>query len=235
MSLQSVNALHALYLLNAAVFVGWQMPSRRVTSFMRANFTLSQASLARRRYWCVVTPALSHRALSHFVANMFSMSAIGNDLLAMLGPARFVALYAVAGVVSNVTWLRVSARSKRDACLGASGAIAALVTTFAFLHPRRMLQLGGGSDGGSSFRVPAVVYAVVFIAYEFMSSIKRSGEDDDDGIAHSAHWSGALVGLCYATYARRRFGRPLPLLAIVQLLRENAYLASRILELMSQR
>jgi membrane associated rhomboid family serine protease len=72
-------------------------------------------------WWQLVTSQFTHVQLWHIAGNMLALYFLGPQLEAVLGRARFLALYLVAGLAGSVTVLWLS--SETGLTVGASGAI----------------------------------------------------------------------------------------------------------------
>jgi membrane associated rhomboid family serine protease len=124
--------------------------------------------------------------LLHLLLNMWALWVLGRTLESVLGPARFLALYLVAGLGGNVAAYLFSPSNAQTA--GASGAIFGLFAAL-FIVLRRM-----GRDTSSV--VPILVINLVFT---FTVS----------NISIAAHLGGLVVGalvavgIAYAPKARR--------------------------------
>ena len=86
--------------------------------------------------WQVLTAVFTHVALMHIALNMVSLFFLGPPITAVLGRARFWAVYFLAGLAGSVTVLYLS--NPHSQTLGASGAIFGLMG--AFLVIARKLQ-----------------------------------------------------------------------------------------------
>jgi membrane associated rhomboid family serine protease len=86
--------------------------------------------------WQVVTAVFTHVAIMHIGLNMLSLFFLGPPVTAILGRARFLAVYALSGLAGSVTVLYLS--NPHGQTLGASGAIFGLMG--AFLVIARKLQ-----------------------------------------------------------------------------------------------
>lgn len=86
--------------------------------------------------WQVVTAVFTHVAIMHIALNMLSLFFLGPPVTAILGRARFLAIYLLSGFAGSVTVLYLS--NPHGQTLGASGAIFGLMG--AFLVIARKLQ-----------------------------------------------------------------------------------------------
>jgi membrane associated rhomboid family serine protease len=142
--------------------------------------------IAEGEYYRLVTAMFLQFGLLHLLLNMWALWVLGRTLEAVLGPARFLALYLVAGLGGNVAAYLFSSSNTQTA--GASGAIFGLFAAL-FIVLRRL-----GRD--TSAVVPILVINLVFT---FTVS----------NISIAAHLGGLVVGalvsvgMAYAPQARR--------------------------------
>nr|WP_167043916.1 rhomboid family intramembrane serine protease [Salinibacterium sp. ZJ454] len=139
--------------------------------------------------WTMLTATVAHASFLHLAVNMLSLWVLGPMLEHMVGRARFLGLYLLAGLGGSVAVLWLS--EPLVPVVGASGAI------FGLLGALFVIQRG---LGGNSTQL--VVVIVLNLAIGFFVS----------GISWQAHVgglvTGALVALVYMR-TRKRQQRPL--------------------------
>jgi len=116
--------------------LGWGWNST-YDAFLRANQLVAWGSNAGDRtlhgeWWRLVTSLFLHGSLLHLVFNMLALWQVGVLVERLFGSARFIALYAIAGVcgsIASVMW------NPHVNSVGASGAIFGLIGgLFAFMR-----------------------------------------------------------------------------------------------------
>ncbi|WP_431035201.1 rhomboid family intramembrane serine protease [Streptomyces sp. P6-2-1] len=140
--------------------------------------------VAEGEWYRLLTAAFLHQQVWHIAVNMLSLWFLGPAIEAMLGRARFLALYLIAGVGGSVASYLFAAPNVPS--LGASGAI------FGLFGATGVLVLRTRSD----IR-PFVALLVINLIFTFGWS----------GIAWQAHIGGLVVGALVAlglVYAPRR-------------------------------
>jgi hypothetical protein len=100
---------------NCVVFVLWQSTSIR--RFMGKHFALSSAGVLKEgRFHTLITSIFSHYDPVHLGANMCCLIFFGKEVVAILGRARFAALFVASGLVSSmaqVAWPLVAPPQSR--------------------------------------------------------------------------------------------------------------------------
>jgi membrane associated rhomboid family serine protease len=105
----------------------------------------------------------------------------------------FTLLYLSAIVVANIPSYLKQHDNYNYRSLGASGGVCAVLFAFILIDPWETLQLFGLVD------VPAIAYAVLFLAYTIYMS-RRGG----DNVNHDAHLWGAIYGVVFTIIAHPR-------------------------------
>jgi membrane associated rhomboid family serine protease len=143
--------------------------------------------LPKRQYWTAVGSALVHGSLGHLFFNALSFAFFAFPLERAIGSLRLSALYAVGLAASDAgTWLR-HRTDPTYACLGASGAILAVVFASIVYFPRQSIVILP-----LPVPIPAPLFAVGYLLFSFLAGRRPHGR-----INHEAHFDGALAGLLF--------------------------------------
>lgn len=150
------------------------------------RFLLHPWSLIRHgRYYTVITSGLIHADPGHLLFNMFTFYFFAFPLERFLGHWQFLVLYVVSMVASDVTTI-IKHRDDRDyCCLGASGAVTAVLFSFIIYEPLARIYIMFIPIG-----IPAPIFGVLYIAFSYYAGKKHHGR-----INHEAHLWGAVSGL----------------------------------------
>ena len=140
-----------------------------------------------REYWRLATCGLIHADPPHLLFNMITLYFFGRLMesffVARIGEVGYLLFYVGGLVASSLpSWYE----HRTDAgyrSLGASGAVSAVLFAFILLMPWATIYV-------FVLPVPAVIYAVLYLAYTIYMDRQRT-----DRINHSAHLWGAVYGV----------------------------------------
>ena len=144
--------------------------------------------LLRRRQWhTVINSGLVHADFGHLLLNMLTFWFFAFQLERVLGTARFVLLYLLALMASDINTFLKHRHDPEYGSLGASGAIAAVLFASIVYYPQQSLFIVP-----IPVPIPAPVFAIGYVAYSWYSARRARGR-----INHDAHLGGALFGLLF--------------------------------------
>ena len=141
-----------------------------------------------------ITHGFVHGSLGHLAINMFVLWMFGTrvedafaDLTHSAGYLPFILLYLGGIVLSSIPGYYKHKWDPTYKAVGASGATSAVVFSSILLFPTDKLML-------LILPIPtsAWIFGILYLGYEFYMS-KRG----KDGIAHDAHFYGALYGIAF--------------------------------------
>jgi len=200
----------ALIAANVAVFAAYHLDERaRSQNRWLSRFLLSRRALDADPL-VLVRSMFAHMSPLHLFFNMYTLHSFGCGAVAVLGPARFAALYLTAGAAGGVCqayypavarelgWPAGEKRWVDAPSLGASGAVAGLIGFLGALAPRSEIVF---------FVVP--MQQRLFLALALGGSVAAcyAGSDSSAQLGHAAHIGGAAVGIAAGLLLRRRGAR----------------------------
>jgi len=149
----------------------------------------------------IFTALFIHGGIAHLAGNMIYLWIFGDNIEDKLGHLRFLLFYLIAGMIATLSHVLLAPGSHTP-MIGASGAIAAILGAYLILFPRAtvstLIFLFIFFD---VVKIPAVVFLVLWFAFQLMSS-GHSGN-----IAWYAHIGGFIAGVILIKLFMRRKGR----------------------------
>jgi membrane associated rhomboid family serine protease len=148
-----------------------------------------------RPYWLVrqseyltlVTSGFMHADIGHLLFNMITFYSFGPLLERRIGTTTFLELYFTGLLTGNIGTYIHHRSDPKYSCLGASGAILAVLFASIVYFPQQRLFILP-----IPIPIPAPLFAIGYLAFTYYSARQQRGN-----INHSAHLSGALAGLVF--------------------------------------
>ncbi len=158
------------------------------------QWSVVPADIMAGRHWItILTGMFMHGSWSHILGNMVFLWAFGPQIEDAMNPRRYASFYVAGGVVAMLAQIAADPASKVP-CLGASGAIAAVMGAFLVTYPRDKIRTV--LFFGWFFRV-TFVPAAVLIGLWFLVQLLSIGAVADvqsGGVAYLAHVGGMIFG-----------------------------------------
>jgi hypothetical protein len=145
--------------------------------------------LEGRHLWTLVTHMFVHSGFTHLFFNMLVLFFFGPELERRAGKKIFMYVYFTAGLVAAIAYTLTSS-SPYTPVVGASGAIMGVFASLALIAPDIRVYV---------YFIPMqITHALIlFVLLDFLLL------GSNDMIAHTAHLSGALVGLLMGSRIKR--------------------------------
>jgi len=165
-----------------------------------ARWSLTPADVVGGHHWItIITAMFLHAGWMHIIGNMIYLWAFGPEIEEAMGSLRFLIFYISGGLVAMFAQVAADPFS-RVPCLGASGAIAAVMGAFIVTYPRD--------------RIRALLIIVIFvrvtyipaallIGFWFLIQLFNAGavaQVRTGGVAYLAHIGGFLFGVITARF-----------------------------------
>lgn len=168
------------------VTIGFSLMGLYVNNHIIGKFSLQPYSFIYYKKWYqIFTSGFLHADLFHLAFNMLSFYYFAFPLEEAMGSADFLGLYVASLVFSSVTTIIKQKDNYAYRCLGASGAISAVIFGYILFFPTAKLAIFP-----IPFGIPAPVFAVLYLFYCYYA-----GKHSHDMINHEAHFWGALSGI----------------------------------------
>lgn len=134
-----------------------------------------------------VTYAFLHGDLLHLGGNMLFLWVFGDNVEDAMGHLKFLAFYLLCAVAG--AWFHgMMAPMSQVPLIGASGAVAGIVSAYLLLHPR--VKIWVLVFGRLPLRIPAWIVLALWIGFQFVM-FALAGEDQ---ISWAAHIGGIVAG-----------------------------------------
>lgn len=161
----------------------------------------------------LVTSMFLHGGWMHVIGNMWFLWIYGDNVEDVLGHARYLLFYLLAGVAAALLQVALNWDS-RVPMIGASGAIAGVMGAYLIKFPRsRILTLIPVFVFFTTVEIPAVFILLYWFVIQFFSGVGSIGYShlSQGGVAWFAHIGGFVAGMILILvmgtrdpYARRR-------------------------------
>ncbi|HKF48869.1 MAG TPA: rhomboid family intramembrane serine protease [Terracidiphilus sp.] len=147
----------------------------------------------------LLTSMFMHGGWMHIIGNMVYLWAFGPEIEAAMGSFRFLLFYLAGGIVAMVAQVAADPFSHIP-CLGASGAIAAVMGAFIVTFPRDRIKTL--LFFFIFFRV-TYIPAILLIGFWFLIQLFNAGsvaQVRTGGVAYLAHVAGFVFGVITARF-----------------------------------
>ena len=128
----------------------------------------------------------AHAGFAHLAFNMLALYSFAGPVLTRLGAARFLLIYAVAGLGADLVVFALHKEDPTYRCLGASGSVFAIMMAAIVLDPSTAIV---------AFLIPVPIPGPFFMVGYAAVALFLIAQKRRDGISHEGHLGGALVGL----------------------------------------
>jgi len=159
-----------------------------------ARWSLVPADILAGRHWITILSSMfMHASWSHILGNMVFLWAFGPEIEDIMNPWRYAAFYLAGGAVAMLAQV-AAAPASTVPCLGASGAIAAVMGAFLVTYPRDKIRTILAI--GWFIRI-TFIPAALLIGFWFLIQLLSLGavaNVQSGGVAYLAHIGGIVFG-----------------------------------------
>ncbi len=184
--------------LCVVVFIGQHIESLETSRWLALN----SAEVMRGQIWRLVTYAFCHdtKGLMHLVFNMVGVWWFGRPVEDRMGSREFLGFYLAAALFSGLAHMGLEAVFLNQASItvGASGAIMAILATYAMWYPRQQVLLMALIPLEIRWMIALLVALDTLPIWSALA-----GRQIHDGVAHGAHLGGLLFGFLYQIFELR--------------------------------
>jgi membrane associated rhomboid family serine protease len=177
--------------INVVVFILQLLTSNRDGGLLTNALILNVDQVVfHGEIWRLLTYAFLHDTgdIFHLLFNMWLLWLVGNDVEDLYGPREFLAFYLLAAVAGGVAFTAGHLIDYSSGlCLGASGAVTAVLVLYAFHYPQRIFYLM------FVLPVPAWLLAAGSVAYDAYTLLSRQ----ESVVAVTVHLGGAAFAFVY--------------------------------------
>ena len=144
----------------------------------------------KKEYWRFITHGFIHADFQHLLFNMITLFFFGRYTESAFheifgNPFIYPLFYIIALIVSSIPSYKKHENDVYYRSLGASGAVSAVLYATVVFEPWNSIYI-------YFIKVPAIIYAVLYLVYSNYMSRKQV-----DNIGHDAHFYGAIFGFVF--------------------------------------
>jgi|SRR5690606_6721809 len=159
-------------------------------------------------FFTLITAMFMHGGIGHLAGNMLYLWICGDNLEDRLGHFRYLVFYLLCGVLSglcHVFSVLFFGQDLLTPCLGASGAISAVLGGYVVLFPHKRITF---LLFVFLVSIPAFLAIGLWFLFQISNGLGALGGEQAGGIAYAAHIGGFIAGLLLVhRFKRRRYRR----------------------------
>ncbi|MBK1440946.1 rhomboid family intramembrane serine protease [Parapedobacter sp. ISTM3] len=152
----------------------------------------------------LITAMFMHGGIGHLAGNMLYLWICGDNVEDRLGHFRYLIFYLLCGILSGLSHVFTTlffGQNLLTPCLGASGAISAVLAGYMVLFPRKRITIWMFF---LVFSVPAIVAIGLWFLFQVSNGLGALGGEQAGGVAYAAHIGGFIAGLLLVNRFRKR-------------------------------
>lgn len=155
----------------------------------------------------LITSMFLHTGVAHLLGNMLFLWIFGDNIENALGHIKYLAFYMLCGILaglSHVISTLILGQNLLIPCLGASGAISAVLGAYILLFPTRGVHVW--LFFFFVITVPAFLVVGLWFVFQVLNGLGTLGGEEAGGVAYAAHIGGFIFGLILV----KRFMKRIP-------------------------
>ena len=182
----------ALVAANVAVFFSYAFSPGTLAE----TFILRHGLVPARFTWeTLLTSMFLHGGLAHLLGNMLFLWIAGDNVEDRLGHLGYLLFYLLGGAAAGLAHAWMNPRSSMP-CVGASGAISAVMAAYLVLFPLSRIRFWGAIllFWTFTFSMPALVAIGFWAAEQVLLQRMTAGDPRMTEVAYDAHLGGFALG-----------------------------------------
>lgn len=145
-------------------------------------------------FFTLITAMFMHGGIAHLAGNMLYLWICGDNVEDRLGHMGYLVFYLLCGLLSGLAHVFSTLFFGQDLftpCLGASGAISAVLAAYLLLFPRKRILF---LFFFFVFSMPAFVAIGLWFIFQVSNGLGALGGEQAGGVAYAAHIGGFIAG-----------------------------------------
>ncbi len=143
------------------------------------------AIIHNRKWYLFITSGFIHSDVMHLLFNMVTFYFFAFDLEKTIGSTNFLIIYLSSLIFSHLPTFIKQKNNYNYHSLGASGAISGILFSSILIYPTNKIMM---------FPIPIPLPSFIFGIF-YLVWCKFAEKNVNDNINHSAHFTGAIVGI----------------------------------------
>ena len=189
-----ISAIVAAFVLQAVMINVFH------SSALEINFGASPVALARGHVWTLFTYPFLHGSAFTLICFLISLYFLGREVLALVGPRRFLGLFFISSAVGAGAWSAAHWTGAVYPLMGCGPALASLLIVFACFYPDREMQMFIFFVFPVTVKPKYVAYFCLGVALFGFAFYDLGHAADPIGGQYAADLGGMLAGWIYYRY-----------------------------------
>jgi membrane associated rhomboid family serine protease len=168
---------------------GQMVGFRQDRGVVTESLDLKPTPVLHGQVWRLITYAFLHAGIWHIVWNMLFLWWFGHEIEELYGAREFLVFYIIAGFLGGIAYTiwAVSRGTAYTSCVGASGAVTAVMVLYAFHFPTRIIRLW--------WFLPVPIW--LFVLFQVGQDVLTWASGTPTQTAVTVHLAGAAFGFGY--------------------------------------